>query len=166
MFIAGIIAALSLSTPAVKAVPTSPEICSLLQAAYSGFDRDGREIHPSNVKAATNEISDIKKFVVKYKEAMELTNSEFADLAMMQGLTPHGPFVPSCQWKGRVGSEALGVQGVGWVAFSQPIISSDGQIALVEVSSGGNFSAYGLLCIMRVKSNAWSSRCLNSWSVR
>lgn len=164
MFLEGIAAALILSAPNVKAVPTSPAICSLLQTAYSGFERDGRVIYPPIIKAAPYEMSDMSKIVTSYREAMTLTDGEFEDLRMMQSTLPHGPFVPSCPWKGQ--AEVAGVVGGNWGAFSHPVISSDGHLALVEVSSGNSFSAHALLCIMRLNLETWSARCLTSWSIR
>jgi hypothetical protein len=164
MFLAGIAAALILSAPSVKAVPTSPAICSLLQTAYSSFERDGRVIYPRIIKAAPYEMSDLSKIDASYRKAMKLTDGEFEDLRMMQSTAPHGPFVPSCPWKGQV--EVVDVAGGNWGAFSHPIISLDGHLALVEVSSGDSFSARALLCIMRLNLETWSAHCLTSWSIR
>lgn len=164
MFLAGIAAALVLSVPSVKSAPTSPAICSLLQTAYSGFERDGRVIYPPIIKAAPYEMSDMSKIVASYREAMKLTDGEFEDLRMTQSTSPHGPFVPFCSWKGQ--AEVAEVGGGNWGAFSHPVISSDGHLALVEVSSGNSFSARALLCIMRLSLETWSARCLTSWSVR
>jgi hypothetical protein len=159
-----IAAALILSGSSVKAVPTSPAICSFLQTAYSGFERDGRVIYPPIIKAAPFEMSDMSKISASYREAMKLTDGEFEDLRMMQSTSPRGPFVPSCPWKGQAEVEEVG--GGNWEAFSHPVISSDGHLALVEVSSGNSFSAHALLCIMRLNLKTWSARCLTSWSIR
>lgn len=164
MFLAGIAAALVLLGPSVKATPTSPAICSLLQTAYSNFERDGRVIYPPIIKAAPYKMSDMSRIAASYREAMKLTDGEFQDLMKIQSTSPHSPFVPSCPWKGQ--AEVAEAGGGNWGAFSHPVISSDGHLALVEVSSGNSFSAYALLCIMRLNLKTWSARCLTSWSVR
>ncbi len=164
MFLTGIAVTLVLSGPSVKAIPTSPAMCSLLQTAYSAFERDNRVIYPPIIKAAPYEMSDMSKIVASYREAMKLTDGEFEDLRTMQITSPHGPFIPSCPWKGQ--AEVAKVGDENWGSFSHPVISSDGHLALVEVSSGNSFSAYALLCIMRLNLKTWSARCLTSWSVR
>jgi len=112
MFLAGIAAALVLLGPSVKATPTSPAICSLLQTAYSDFERDGRVIYPPNIKAAPYEMSDMGKIVTSYREAMKLSDGEFEDLRTMQSTLPYGPFIPSCSWKGQ--AEVAEVGGGNW----------------------------------------------------
>ncbi|MEG8023241.1 hypothetical protein [Sphingomonas aerolata] len=109
MFLAGIAAALVLLGPSVKATPTSPAICSLLQTAYSNFERDGRVIYPPIIKAAPYKMSDMSKIAASYREAMKLTDGEFQDLMKIQSTSPHGPFVPSCPWKGQTEVAEAGV---------------------------------------------------------
>jgi hypothetical protein len=51
-----------------------------------------------------------------------------------------------------------------FTSFTSPIFSTDGRLALVEVSfqDNGRFG-YGSLCIVRSTGNRWLARCLPSW---
>lgn len=51
------------------------------------------------------------------------------------------------------------------MVFSEPVLSTDGRLALVEVSLPDEFGGgFGQLCIMRRSASGWSAHCLDSWA--
>jgi len=104
-------------------------------------------------------------FVASYRLKLDLIPEEFADMESRQHVTGKAEFLPRCDWMG-TRSRRDNEKGGSAIGFNEPIVSTDGKLALVEVSYSEGISALGDLCVLRFTSKTWVGRCVRLWSVR
>ncbi|RYG83539.1 MAG: hypothetical protein EON59_13780 [Alphaproteobacteria bacterium] len=108
---------------------TPPKTCALTQAAYGLFIGASAPAYPSKIRVARRPLHRLTESTPQYREKMALRPGEFHDLASRQAATIEG-YVPVCVWDGPF-TDPPGDERA-FTAFSAPIVSSDGKLALVE----------------------------------
>lgn len=135
----------------------------MLEAAYSAAIGSAAPAYPADVRPAWRSV-ELKRIVPGYRSRMPLQSGEFDDLASREDAYRTERFEPRCAWEGtptpHVDDEGHRMDA----SFSSPIFSTDGRLALVEVSfdDRGGFG-YGMICVVRAGEARWSARCLDSW---
>lgn len=141
--------------------PASPNACPVLEAAYTAAISSRRPAAPVDVRPSSRSL-ELERFVPDYVTRMALEPGEFEDLVSRDHSGEGTPFQPDCRWDGA--PTPAPHEHEMWVSFTHPLFSTDGRLALVEVSffeSGG--WGFGQMCIVRRSDAGWSARCLESW---
>ena len=144
---------------------TSAQTCAIVEAGYRSFIGNDHAFPPERIDFAREAAQPMGTFVASYRLKLDLTPEEFADMESKQHVTGKAEFLPRCDWMGKRphrGDE----KGGSAIGFNEPIVSTDGKLALVEVSYSEGISALGDLCVLRFRSETWAGRCVRLWSVR
>jgi hypothetical protein len=144
---------------------TATQTCAIVEAGYRTFMGKDRFLPPERVALARKPAQPMGDFVASYRQYLGLTPAEFADMEAKQHVTGKAEFLPRCDWLG-IPAEHDGKTGGSAIAFNEPIVSTDGKLALVEVSSSEGISGWGELCVLRLTSESWTGRCVKLWSMR
>ncbi|WP_260599815.1 hypothetical protein [Sphingomonas endolithica] len=159
--------ALAIMVPApARARPTfeaASRTCRVLEAAYTAATNSKAHVHPVDVRPSWRSLEP-SKFVPDYAARRALTDLELADLASREDRYRSDAFKPLCDWLGEPHPHVDDEGHRMAVSYTSPIFSSDGGLALVEVSfrEEGHFG-YGSVCIVRAAGKTWSARCWPSW---
>nr|WP_315381185.1 hypothetical protein [uncultured Sphingomonas sp.] len=143
---------------------TSGQTCRVLEASYTAAIKSSVQAYPRNIVPSSRTV-DLREFHADYRAGLPLKTAEFADLAGRQNLYAVQDYRPVCV-PASVPAVRKDAEGhVQHTSFTSPIFSSDGHIAVTEVSfreAGGGFG-YGMFCVARRSGMAWSATCVGSW---
>jgi len=103
---------------------------------------------------------DLDDFVPDYRAEMAVSPQEFADLASRQHHYSVARFKPNCDWVGTAIPAENEITTEAYGTFTNPVFSTKGDLALVEVSFG---TFYGVNCAVRSSGGTWRADCLRSW---
>ena len=154
------------STLPASASADSGAICSALRAATV---EKASAIRVGPGHPGTDYLADARTYLLNTNDSLwqsradkifSLGPTEKADLTERARRQSFGPFEPDCNWAVRVSQEIL-----PRLHFSQPLVSSDGNLIFVGVDylelprhgGGGN------LCLIRKLGANWKARCIGTW---
>ena len=143
----------------------APRTCAVLQAAYTAAIGARTPAYPIDVRMERTP-NGSAGIISGDGTNLGLTPAKSGDLVARQDIYRDSSFNPHCVWKGSAGP-AIDEEGHDtYITFSSPIFSTDGKIALVEVSTRGKGTfGYGVKCVVRSKRHRWSARCQRSWVI-
>lgn len=134
----------------------------MLEAAFMAASHSAQGVVPGDVRASARR-HELRRFVPEYISRMALAPGEFEDLEAREGPGAAGGYIPRCGWPEVPAADRRDPRA-NWVEFTEPVFSTDGMLALAEISFVGNsIWGHGELCIMRRSDTGWSARCLESW---
>lgn len=166
MTITGIMSSLALMAFPAEAPRTPAATCAILQAAFASWNRRADPVYPEKLAPPRMRMGRIEHGGdPEFQKRIGVTSAELDDLIANQPATT-ADTVPDCAWKGGAIAYVDPPDRHASTAFTAPILSSDGKLALVEMSVDHGFSAGGYLCTMRLASDTWSGRCTGIWSIR
>jgi hypothetical protein len=137
--------------------------CMAIESAYTAAINSRTLARPIAIEPGWRAI-EMRQIVPQYRSKLPLSAKEFEDLAAREQLYKIDHYEPHCSWKG----SPIRKDGDGFrpmtVSFTNPIMSSDGHLALVEVSfSNHKGFGYGSMCVARMRGSEWSAQCIPSW---
>ena len=142
---------------------THGEMCNVVQEAFMAATNNPSPAYPKDIEASSHPIGRLETFVNSYVAQMGLTGVELADLISQQGTYSIEHFTPMCDWTGKPQSVMDG-QTPMRVEFSNPIFSSDSNLAITQISFLGRGRwGYGKICILRKTASDWAARCIAGW---
>ena len=142
---------------------TAAETCKVLEAAYTVASGSKVPAYPTDVRPLSHPL-ELRKFVPDYKARMPLDRREFDDLASREDAYKVAEFQPRCVPTASPSPRKDDEGHDQFVSFTNPIFSTDGALALVEVSFREKVRfGYGMLCVVRRAKGGWTARCLQSW---
>ncbi|WP_093299768.1 hypothetical protein [Sphingomonas sp. NFR04] len=143
---------------------TIGQTCRVLEAAYTAAIESNVPAYPQTIAPARRTV-DLGTFHRDYRNQLPLDDGEFGDLVSRQrGFAVDG-YRPLCVPTAAPIARADAEGHAQSISFTSPVFSSDGRIAVTEISFRHVPSGfgYGMLCIARRTGQAWSARCLGSW---
>ena len=147
---------------AVSAGSSSTVQCMAMEAAYSAAINSRTLVYPVVIERGWR-ATDLKQIVPQYRARLPLSREEFEDLSKREHLYNVDHFEPHCKWKGNPAPARMDQMDPMIVSFSDPIMSADNKLALVEVSFSHGSFGYGSMCVARARRNSWQAQCLPSW---
>jgi hypothetical protein len=142
---------------------TAAETCKVLEAAYTVASGSKVPAYPTDVRPMSHPL-ELRKFVPEYKARMPLDRREFDDLASREDAYKVAEFQPRCVPAASPSPRKDDEGHDQFVSFTDPIFSTAGALALVEVSFREKVRfGYGMLCVVRRAKGGWTARCLQSW---
>lgn len=143
--------------------PTTASACRAMEAAYTAAIQSRTLGYPTAVEAGWRAI-EMRKIVPEYRAELPLSSTEFEGLAQREHLYAIEHYKPRCRWEGKP-NPSSDYDGHGmFVSFTNPIMSKDGRLALVEVSFDSRKGfGYGSMCVARAAGSKWSAHCISSW---
>ena len=170
VLIAIVFAQVSAATPPrpgpTGSVSTPARTCKLLQIAYRVDKGRADDIYPTAIRAYPDDFGTLRNYNAAYGTYMGLREGEFEDLVANEEPALKPGFVPHCAWKGQAIAPTQDGDRTLVTYFKRPILSSDGRLALVEVSHCNGFSGWGHLCSLRQSKGTWSGRCIPAYTIR
>ena len=141
-------------------------ICSALRAATTETQSTIR-VGPGH--PGTDYLADARTYLfdkndplwqTRASKIFSLSPREKADLTEKARHQSFGPFEPNCNWSVRVSQEIL-----PRLHFSQPLVSSDGNLVFVGVDKlePPRYGGGGSLCLIRKVGADWNARCIGTW---
>lgn len=143
---------------------TVGQTCRVLEVAYTAAIKSSVPAYPRDILPSDRAV-DLRAFHADYRADLPLTSAEFEGLAGRQRLYAAEAYRPVCV-PASVPSVRNDSEGhVQYASFTSPIFSSDGSIAVTEVSfrEGAGGFGYGMFCVARRSGVAWSAICVGSW---
>ncbi len=140
------------------------QTCRVLEAAYTAAIKSSVPAYPRNI-VSSSRAADLREFHADYRADLPLKSAEFEDLAGRQRLYAVEAYRPVCV-PASVPAVRKDAEGhVQHTSFTSPVFSSDGRIAVTEVSfrDGAGGFGYGMFCVARRSGAAWSATCVGSW---
>jgi hypothetical protein len=96
---------------------------------------------------------------------LSITEAERKDLAVRAASHDYAPFEPKCDWTAPIPRVPPFPFFQTYYAFTNPLFSSDGKLAIVAfsriVKSGVGGS--GFLCAVRKNGDSWEANCTGTW---
>lgn len=157
---------------------THDDVCDMVQASFVTLTKSQDPVYPRDIEPSsgstmlegiqTSSGSIMLKGIGSSPLAkMELREDEVSDLISQQAKYSRDHFLPECDWKGNAQPMAFGSTVV---KFSNPIFSSNSQLAVTNVSFvpssryGPNVvGGQGHICVLRRVASGWLAQCLTTW---
>jgi hypothetical protein len=152
----------------------------VVQASFATLTKSQEPVYPRDTEASSGSLM-LEGIQVQSRSGMvmlkglggsplakfALREDELSDLISQQVKYSQDHFLPECDWKGK----ALPIgTGTTSVKFSNPIFSSNSQLAVISVSFvaswryGPNaFGGHGDICVLRRVGSDWIAQCLPTW---
>lgn len=148
----------------VRDFASMPRTCAVLQAAYTAAIGRHAPAFPRDVRPSDHSLAPVTDLVRDARAGLTLSAGDVADLATRHKFYRADSFRPVCAWHGRAGPKTDDDGHAIVETFTSPVFSTNGRLALVEVSfrETGTFG-YGLLCTARLSRRTWKARCIRSW---
>ena len=164
------LAAIAIAGPSRAA--TAPAACPVIArifatASLSATGGVARELLPKDLGASSagagSDAESLASNLDAYLSGTSLTAFEIADLKRQAAHHEFGNYRPACEGFGEAAAIVEGGQ-VMTSAFTRPLFSSDGNIAVVawSLKSSGRWG-HGKLCVARKAGVTWTAVCRPSW---
>jgi hypothetical protein len=142
--------------------PAVIHTCKVLEVAYTAAIGSAVPAYPLDIRPSHRSL-DLGSIVKEYQEKLALEPSEFEDLKSKQTAYKVDGFRPLCVPTAKPAQRSDKEGHVQFTSFTSQIFSSDGRLAVVEVSFHELGFGYGMMCIARRTSATWVAHCHGSW---
>jgi len=162
LFSAAIICVIPAFARAQSPDPAVIHTCKVLEVAYTAAIGSVVPAYPLDIRRSNRSL-ELGGIVKEYQAKLEIASSEFEDLKVMQAAYKVDGYRPLCVPTAKP-SQRLSKEGhVQFTSFTSPVFSSDGSLAVIEVSFHEEGFGYGMMCIARRASATWTANCHPSW---
>ncbi|GGB21818.1 hypothetical protein GCM10011380_09240 [Sphingomonas metalli] len=142
---------------------SAPRTCAVLQAAYTAASGAKTLAYPPVVLMEDRRLHP-EGFVTSYPAELPLSRHGFDDLVAEAKRYDFPNFKPACAWQGSPGPRVDGEGTPTFVSFTSPIFSSDGRLAILQVSFRiQGWGGHGEICVVRQHRRGWRARCRAGW---
>jgi hypothetical protein len=150
---------------------THDDVCDVVQASFVTLTKSQDPVYPRDIEPSSGSTmlegiqTSSGSIMLKGIGSSPLAKMELREDEVSKYSRDH--FLPECDWKGNAQPMAFGSTVV---KFSNPIFSSNSQLAVTNVSFvpssryGPNVvGGQGHICVLRRVASGWLAQCLTTW---